>query len=417
MVTGQPVRPDILSNKVILTPIHPGNQRGAIWAERELNRGDWVADVDFRASGEERAGGNLNIWLVKDGLNQVGSNSVYTVGRFEGLVLVVDQHGNSGGMLRGFLNDGNTDYSKQQSLDNLAFGHCGFSYRNLGRPAQIKLMQSQDGFKVEIDGRRCFDSSKISIPNGYKFGVTAATPENPDSFEVFKLVVMSEVLGGPHHDQDHGQKHQDTNNYQYGSQNHDNHNQNNYQQQQQQQQKNHEARDSGGSNFDYDLFNKNSMPDENADVFQTSKAQFQDLHNRIQQTAHQVQGVYRGVGQLFEKEEERYESVKEMVGSLRSELVQKLGKLDQLNDLQHKIADLQRDFGSLRDDINRRMTASEAATRGVLSDHHRTLSQSVTDSLPGHGRLISIFIGFQIFLVVVYVLYKRRKSAGPKKYL
>ena len=32
---------------------------------------------------------------------------------------------------------------------------------------------------------------QVALPAGYAFGITAATPENPDSFEIFKFVVGS----------------------------------------------------------------------------------------------------------------------------------------------------------------------------------------------------------------------------------
>ena len=84
--------PELLSNKVILTPLMPGNQRGAVWADKQLEHTNWITDVEFRASGPERAGGNMNIWLVHDGPHVVGTSSIYTVKKFDGLVLVVDQH-------------------------------------------------------------------------------------------------------------------------------------------------------------------------------------------------------------------------------------------------------------------------------------------------------------------------------------
>lgn len=52
-------------------------------------------DVDFRATGPERASGNLNLWYVKDGKDIVGTSSVYTVGKFDGLALVIDQYAGS----------------------------------------------------------------------------------------------------------------------------------------------------------------------------------------------------------------------------------------------------------------------------------------------------------------------------------
>ena len=92
---GKPSPPEILSNKIVLTPPAPGNERGAIWAEKPLLHSNWAVDVDFRATGPERGGGNLQIWYAKNGREEVGTSSVYTVGRFDGLVLIIDQYAGS----------------------------------------------------------------------------------------------------------------------------------------------------------------------------------------------------------------------------------------------------------------------------------------------------------------------------------
>ena len=54
---------------------------------------EWKADFEFRATGPERGGGNLQIWLAKEGQAKIGTSSIYTVGQFDGLVLVVDMYG------------------------------------------------------------------------------------------------------------------------------------------------------------------------------------------------------------------------------------------------------------------------------------------------------------------------------------
>jgi hypothetical protein len=54
---------------------------------------EWTAAIDFRATGPERGGGNLHIWYTKDGQSEIGTSSIYTVGKFDGLVLVVDMYG------------------------------------------------------------------------------------------------------------------------------------------------------------------------------------------------------------------------------------------------------------------------------------------------------------------------------------
>lgn len=92
---GKPDPPEILSNKLVLTPIAPGNQRGAVWAEKPLLHSWWTADIDFRVTGPERGGGNMQIWYARNGQNDVGTSSIYTVGKFDGLVLVIDQYAGS----------------------------------------------------------------------------------------------------------------------------------------------------------------------------------------------------------------------------------------------------------------------------------------------------------------------------------
>lgn len=92
---GSPKTPEVLSNKIILTPPTPGNARGAIWAVKPLTQNYWKVDVELRATGPERAGGNIQIWYVKDGLQNVGTASIYTVGNFDGLVLTIDQYAGS----------------------------------------------------------------------------------------------------------------------------------------------------------------------------------------------------------------------------------------------------------------------------------------------------------------------------------
>lgn len=384
-------QPQVLSNKIILTPVSPGNQRNSIWAEKTLEETEWVADIDLRANGPERGSGNLNIWLVNDGAGQVGQNSVYTVGKFEGLALVIDAHGGSGGMLRAFLNDGSVDYGSRPNVDELAFGHCLYPYRNLGRPSQVKLRQTRDVFKVEIDGKLCFESDNVSLPTGYNFGITAATPDNPDSFEIFKLVVMADRQPGGNS----GSK--ANSGYKYASR---------------QQQVPKRASNTNNKRDTTDDFD-DEIPDEDPDMYVTSKEQFQDLHNRLQSTNHQLSSVYRSVSRHHQLDEQRHQEMKKLVADLKGDL----GKLDEVESLQKRIRDLEKEVRGLRNDVGKKMRENERFVKGYLSDHHATLSQTIADSMPGSGKLIGIFVFTQVVLVGAYMGYKRRKANSPKKYL
>lgn len=403
-LSGSDRQPTVLSNKVILTPISPGNQRGAIWSTATLKELEWVADIEFRANGPERGGGNLNIWLVSKGDAEVGSRSIYTVGRFDGLALVVDAHGGSAGRLRGFLNDGEVDYAARSSIDDQAFGHCDFPYRNLGRPSQIKIRQTRSNFRVEIDGRLCFESPQVSLPTGYSFGVTAATPDTPDSFEVFKLVVMSDkasTYGTGNKNTNANANAANSKDDKYGSR-----------PQQPNPPKRNPTTPGSSSSGDADSFDE-GLPDESPDIFQTSMSQFQDLHNRLQSTNHQLSSVYRSVSRHHQLDEKRHTEIRDLITGLQAELA----RINQIEPLQQRIKDLEKEVRGMRNDLGKKIQANERTFKGYLTDHHATLSQTLLDSVPGHGRLITIFIGSQIVLAVAYVVYKRRKAQSPKKFL
>lgn len=159
-VSGDGYEPQVLSDKIILTPPSPGSKRGSAWADKSSPYSEWNLGVDFRVSGPDRGSGNMQIWYAKDGEKEVGSNSVFTSPKFEGLVLLVDQYGGKGGSIRGFLNDGSTSYKDHHQVDQLAFGHCDFSYRNLGVFTHLTLRQTPSDFEVEVNGQQCFKTNK-----------------------------------------------------------------------------------------------------------------------------------------------------------------------------------------------------------------------------------------------------------------
>jgi lectin, mannose-binding 1 len=55
-----------------------------------LPHSEWTVDIDFRATGADRGGGSLQIWYTKENQNQIGSSGPNQIGKFEGLLLVVD---------------------------------------------------------------------------------------------------------------------------------------------------------------------------------------------------------------------------------------------------------------------------------------------------------------------------------------
>ena len=408
-IQGNPNVPEILSNKLILTPPVPGNARGAVWADQTNQYQEWVADVDFRANGGERAGGNLNIWLARQGGQEIGMSSIYTVGRFDGLALVIDQHGGSAGMIRGFLNDGTIDFKSHHSVDSLAFGHCYYPYRNLGRPSQIKLRQTAQAFKVEIDDRLCFESDQITIPPGYQFGITAASADNPDSFEIFKLVVMTQDLaaksnGAPPPAQQQQQQMNGQNQAKaqtsYGRSNN---------------------RDTNSARSSDEAFDED-VPDSSPDSITSSKAQFADLHNRLQSVNHHLSTIFRQGAGMNNMNEKRHEETSQMINDLKQSLskfdqLDKLNKLDKIEWLASEVTKMQRDIQSIKTDLTNRISTSENNLKRAISSNHGTMLEHVAvQATPRHGKLIFVIIGSQIILVAGYIYYERKKTL-PKKYL
>jgi mannose-binding lectin 1 len=55
----------------------------------------------------------------------------------------------------------------------------------------VKLKHTNSIFEVMVDDKVCFSTDHVALPAGNTFGITAATPETPDSFEVFKFVLQS----------------------------------------------------------------------------------------------------------------------------------------------------------------------------------------------------------------------------------
>jgi len=154
--------PQLFSDRVILTPPYPGNKRGSIWSEDPLHhKGDWVAQLDFRASGQERGAGNLQIWYVKQSQAHEPPTSLYTAHKFDGLVLVIDQYEGHGGSIRGFLNDGTIDIGSHPDPDTLSFGRCDYAYRNRGDLTPLKLHHAEGFLEVIVDGETCFKSDKV----------------------------------------------------------------------------------------------------------------------------------------------------------------------------------------------------------------------------------------------------------------
>jgi lectin, mannose-binding 1 len=182
---GVEYMPQLLSDKVVMTPPFGGNKRGALWTENKNTLSDWKANFRFRVAVTDQGSGSLQLWYAADGKDKVGTASVSSVSRFDGLAILIDTV-NGKQKIRGFLNDGSKDYKSEANIDSLAFGHCDYTYRNRGDPSVLTIKSSSlGGLDVSIDGQPCFSTESIRLPPDYHFGMTASSGDPPDSFEVF----------------------------------------------------------------------------------------------------------------------------------------------------------------------------------------------------------------------------------------
>ena len=365
--------PQLLSDKVILTPPYGGNKRGALWAEKQNNLQQWAVDYEFRAGGQDRGLGNLVLWYVKDGQSQVSTSSIYTVGKFDGLALLVDTIGGVQ-KIRGFLNDGGVDYQSHPNVDSLAFGHCDYNYRNLGRPSKLRLTSSESGLEVTIDGKSCFSSSQINLPHDYTFGMTASSADPPDSFETFKFL-LSPTTPSFHSPQQPPQ------------------------QQQQQNQNNFAPRSQSDSNTP-------------ASQITTSQAQFEDLNSRLYTLHKSLTNQYADLQRLSLELSTRHN---ELLTRLPPQNLD--SKLDQLDS---RLQSLERDLKSTSGDHGakfQRLEQQIAQSHSFAQDMPNTIREYVQDHTPRIGFIVFSFMAFQSALVVAYVVYKRRRMNMPKKFL
>ncbi|KAF7716142.1 Uncharacterized protein PECH_005418 [Penicillium ucsense] len=371
--------PILLSDKIILTPPYPGNARGSAWAQNPVSQQEWSAEFQFRASGPERAGGIMQLWYAKDGQTRVGTSSIYTVGPFDGFALVVDTHGGRGGSVRGFLNDGTVDYKSHRSVDSLAFGHCNYAYRNLGRPSSIKVKHTNSVFEVTVDDKVCFSTGKINLPTGNTFGLTAATPETPDSFEVFKFILASASGQGQT-----AQSPQDST------------------QQQQQHIVNHNQVPVGADS-------KTSGSDS------SNAAQFVELHSRIQLQNKAINNIIQEMKAQAGKTEARHnEAMQKLVAKEQiATLDARLQRIESL--LQNIQRDLEgKDYSGRFNQLQDTLRSSHLSLTENLQSH---FISAITASTPRMGFFIFLVIASQALLATAYVIYKRRRANMPKKFL
>ncbi|KAL9590322.1 MAG: hypothetical protein Q9203_000894 [Teloschistes exilis] len=208
------------------------------------------------------------------------------------------------------------------------------------------------------------------MPSGYFFGISAASADTPDSFELYKFVASTPTGITRELPRRNPPS----------------------------QQPPHPASNPGAAVNGQDSHSSSS------DI--QLAAQVTDLQNRLQSMSQQVDNVFREVQQLVSKFEARHQ-----------ELAHKITSNEQLNALDRRVQSFE--------DTLRSYEGHFSSIQGALKDSHSTLNEGLTQHMthlistksPKTSSFIIALIVFQLLLAGSYVMYKRRRASGPKKYL
>ncbi|KAL5118693.1 hypothetical protein ACEQ8H_003370 [Pleosporales sp. CAS-2024a] len=392
--------PQILSDRIILTPPYPGNKRAALWASDPLHHaGDWTAELAFRATGTERGAGNIQFWYVKESQARDTPHSLYTAPKFDGLVLVVDQYEGHGGSVRGFMNDGTIDIKSHPDPDTLAFGKCDHAYRNRGAFTSLKLHHADGFLEVIIDDKTCFKTDKINLPEGYYFGISASSAENPDSLEVHKFIVSTTNT----HTREEPKKNDAHPAGQQG--------QGNMASQQGHSQETHKQ---GGKLDHGDL--PQMLEDVLAGSIRSQADQFADLHNRIQIINHYVADIHDLLENMVRTNTEQYNNILNRVVPVDDRTGTTLRKLEKV---ERTTSEILRDLESknVRDMVDQIHRSMVSHHEGLAKNMPKMIGAVVSEHRPSMTSFLLMAVAVQLTVMGAYMLYKKRRNNQPKKYL
>jgi mannose-binding lectin 1 len=209
------------------------------------------------------------------------------------------------------------------------------------------IKQHDSGFRVDVDGKLCFESSKIRLPLGYNFGITAASAENPDSFEIFKFVTTTESHTPDIQDPNAGIQNQRMspppvrNNIPTSDQ----------------------AQGPGFSPNDIPSFS--DPPEAPASQYQSSAEQFSDLHNRLQAMMRNINALHKANDMYSQQAAVRHED-------LMGHIARQENALERIEALMKKVEEVQKDVRQTKSDLHNALDNHVAGLRGEVTRTHNS---------------------------------------------
>lgn len=226
----------------------------------------------------------------------------------------------------------------------------------------------------------------MKLPLGNNFGLTAASAENPDSFEVFKFVTTTESHTPDILDPAQGN---------VGSQqilNSDVHGR-------------AEDKPRGGG----EIPSYSDPVEEAASKYTSSSEQFADLHNRLQSMMKHISATSRDQAHWQTQAQKTSELLAERLSRIEA-------SLGELHSLRERIDAIQADVRQTKSDLHNQLDRHVANIQGEVRDTHSSLTGRIEKG-SGIGRFVVVVVGSQVVLVGAYLLYKRRRAGNHMKYL
>jgi mannose-binding lectin 1 len=148
--------------------------------------------------------------------------------------------------------------------------------------------------------------------------------------------------------------------------------------------------------------------------------QFADLHNRLQAMMKYINSLTRDVTHFHNLAAARHETILELLKKLESStgaMSNIPASLQKLDNMERKLDDVTRDVKQTKSDLHNALDQHVAGLKSEVRSTHSTLLGTVSGLGLGAGKFLLIVVGSQAVTVGAYLLYKRRKNGGMKKYL
>jgi lectin, mannose-binding 1 len=247
------------------------------------------------------------------------------------------------------------------------------------------------------------------MPRNYFFGLTSASAEQPDSFEVKSFVVHRlETTGGKY-------AHEQVKPLPSGGA-----------------EKPPAPNDPYNDKGWYWTEEKDRLKDTDPSTFKTDRERFDDLHARTQLLNHQLDMMFHDLTSMREFQEEKHRELLQWLAPIHDYVAQTKNSQERLELV----------IGQIRNDVELKQFKEHLEElRGMVGQSHMSLVEhlpnvlnagtsfsldqenlandftAATAASPRMGFFVFIVIVSQVMLLGSYIVYRKRRDMQPKKYL